>query len=94
MSVILDSLAPGTPVFTRERIFLEGDIADVAIYERIFADHPYLHTCVHCAVVVVTESAARTRDGALIRSVLLSVIPGATIKARTQKCKTHDEFIN
>ena len=59
MPLILDSLVTGTPVFTRGRIFYEGDIADVAIFERIFADHPDLYACIHCAaLVVVPESVA------------------------------------
>lgn len=57
--VILDSLVTGTPVFTQGRLFYHGDIADAFLLQRIFADHPDIYACIHCAaLVVVPESVA------------------------------------
>jgi len=58
--VILDSLVNGREQFTKGRIFYKGDIADEALLERIFADHPDIEACLHfAALIVVPESVAQ-----------------------------------
>ncbi len=55
--VVLDDFSTGRREFVAGRIAYEGDIADAALVERIFADHPDLHAVVHCAArIVVPES--------------------------------------
>lgn len=55
--IILDNLSVGPRVFTEGRIFYEGDIADKALLERIFAEHPEISGCIHCAArIIVPES--------------------------------------
>ncbi|GII96511.1 UDP-glucose 4-epimerase GalE [Sinosporangium siamense] len=57
--VILDSLVTGRREFTAGRTFYEGDIADGELIDRIFADHPDIHTAIHCAaLIVVPDSVA------------------------------------
>lgn len=57
--VILDSLVTGRIEFTRGRIFYHGDIADAALVDRIFAEHPEIEATVHCAaLIVVPESVS------------------------------------
>ncbi|WP_445523991.1 UDP-glucose 4-epimerase GalE [Streptomyces cyslabdanicus] len=57
--VILDSLVRGRREFTVGRTFYEGDIADGALVDRIFAEHPDISAVVHCAaLIVVPESVA------------------------------------
>jgi len=57
--VILDSLVNGREEFTRDYIFYKGDIADRALLEKIFADHPDIGCCIHFAArIVVPESVA------------------------------------
>lgn len=58
--VILDSLVTGQEAFTKSHIFYRGDIADSAVIDRIFADHPDIRLTVHCAaLIVVPESMER-----------------------------------
>jgi UDP-glucose 4-epimerase len=58
--IILDSLITGRVEFTREHIFYQGDIADRALLERIFQDHPDIFATIHCAaLIVVPESVAK-----------------------------------
>lgn len=58
--VILDSLVTGRPEFVRGRIFYHGDIADSALLERIFREHPDIYATVHCAaLIVVPESVSK-----------------------------------
>ena len=38
--VVLDNLVTGRVEFTRGRIFYQGDIADGAVVDRVFADAP------------------------------------------------------
>ncbi|WP_326560182.1 UDP-glucose 4-epimerase GalE [Micromonospora sp. NBC_01796] len=58
--VILDNLNTGRREFTRDRIFYQGDIADGALIDRIFADHPDITAVVHAAaLIVVPESVAQ-----------------------------------
>ena len=58
--VILDSLITGRAEFTRGRAFYHGDIADVALLQRIFREHPDIYATIHCAaLIVVPDSTAR-----------------------------------
>ncbi|MCX8024012.1 MAG: UDP-glucose 4-epimerase GalE [Thermanaerothrix sp.] len=58
--VILDNLSVGKREFVRGRIFYEGDIADEALLERIFAEHPDIQATVHCAaLIIVPESVEK-----------------------------------
>ncbi|MBO1437181.1 UDP-glucose 4-epimerase GalE [Meiothermus sp. CFH 77666] len=55
--VLLDSLVTGPRAFTQGKIFYEGDIADRPLLERIFQNHPDIHSTIHCAArIVVPES--------------------------------------
>ena len=57
--VIVDNLVTGRVEFVRDRVFYEGDIADGALIDRIFADHPDIAAVVHAAaLIVVPESVA------------------------------------
>jgi UDP-glucose 4-epimerase len=57
--VILDNLVTGRRAFAAGRPFYEGDIADGALLDRVFAEHPDIHAVVHCAaLIVVPESVA------------------------------------
>ncbi|MFC9740478.1 NAD-dependent epimerase/dehydratase family protein [Streptomyces noursei] len=57
--VIVDNLVRGRREFTEGRTFYEGDIADGALVDRIFSEHPDLCAVVHCAaLIVVPESVA------------------------------------
>ncbi|HEU4740391.1 MAG TPA: UDP-glucose 4-epimerase GalE [Meiothermus sp.] len=59
-AVILDSLVTGQRVFTEGHIFYEGDIADRGLLERIFREHPDIHSTIHCAaLIVVPESVEK-----------------------------------
>ena len=58
--VILDSLITGRAEFTRGRAFYHGDIADAALLQRIFREHPDIYATIHCAaLIVVPDSTAR-----------------------------------
>jgi UDP-glucose 4-epimerase len=58
--VILDNLVTGRREFAAGRPFYEGDIADRAVLDRIFDEHPDISAVVHCAaLIVVPESVAR-----------------------------------
>ncbi|RDI95790.1 UDP-glucose 4-epimerase GalE [Meiothermus sp. QL-1] len=55
--ILLDSLVTGHKAFTQGKVFYQGDIADGALLARIFAEHPDIHSTIHCAArVVVPES--------------------------------------
>lgn len=55
--VILDDLSTGREEFTEGRIAYRGDIADGALIDRIFVEHPDIAAVVHCAArIVVPES--------------------------------------
>lgn len=57
--IILDNLVTGRVEFARDRAFYQGDIADGALIDRVFADHPDIAAVVHCAaLIVVPESVA------------------------------------
>lgn len=57
--VVLDDLSRGRRVFGERHAFFEGDIADGALLDRIFDEHPDIDATVHCAAkIVVPESVA------------------------------------
>ena len=57
--VILDRLVTGRREFTSGRVFYQGDIADGALVDRIFAEHPDIGAVIHCAaLIVVPDSVA------------------------------------
>ncbi|MEU6757139.1 UDP-glucose 4-epimerase GalE [Streptomyces sp. NPDC046685] len=57
--VILDNLVTGRREFSEGRPFYEGDICDGDLIDRIFAEHPDIHTAVDCAaLIVVPDSVA------------------------------------
>ena len=55
--VILDNLVTGRREFTRDREFYEGDIADGALLDKIFAEHPDIGAAVHCAALIVVPDS-------------------------------------
>ena len=58
--VVLDNLVTGRREFCEGRPFYEGDIADGALVDRVFAEHPDIDAAIHCAaLIVVPESVAR-----------------------------------
>jgi UDP-glucose 4-epimerase len=58
--VVLDDLSAGVRAFTAGRALYAGDIADAALLDRVFAEHPDIGAAVHCAAVtVVPDSVAR-----------------------------------
>jgi len=55
--VILDSLLTGKRVFVKDRIFYQGDIADLQLIRRVFKDHPDIKATIHMAArIPVNES--------------------------------------
>ena len=57
--VIVDNLGTGRREFTTGRAFYQGDIADGALIDRIFADHPGISAAIQCAaLIVVPDSVA------------------------------------
>jgi UDP-glucose 4-epimerase len=57
--VILDNLVTGRRAFAADREFYDGDIADGALLDKIFAEHPDIEAIVHCAaLIVVPESVS------------------------------------
>ncbi|MFE2373939.1 UDP-glucose 4-epimerase GalE [Streptomyces sp. NPDC059398] len=58
--VILDDLSKGRREFVHGRDFYQGDIADQALLDKVFADHPDIDATLHCAArIVVPESVER-----------------------------------
>lgn len=57
--VILDSLVNGRIEFTKNRAFYKGDIADVALLEKIFKDHPDISCTIHFAALLVIPDSVR-----------------------------------
>jgi len=55
--VVLDSLVTGRREFTEGRPFYHGDIADGALVDRIFADHPDIDAVIHCAALIVVPDS-------------------------------------
>ena len=57
--VVLDDFSTGREEFTEGRPTYRGDIADRAVVDRIFAEHPDIEATLHCAAkIVVPESVA------------------------------------
>ncbi|MFD7783953.1 UDP-glucose 4-epimerase GalE [Streptomyces nojiriensis] len=57
--VILDNLVTGRREFAQGKAFYEGDIADGALIDRVFEEHPDIEAVVHCAaLIVVPDSVA------------------------------------
>jgi len=58
--VIVDNLVTGRAEFCAGRTFYCGDIADGALLDRVFAEHPDIDAVIHCAaLIVVPESVDR-----------------------------------
>ncbi|GAA4931252.1 UDP-glucose 4-epimerase GalE [Actinoplanes utahensis] len=57
--IILDNLVTGRREFCRGRLFYLGDIADAAVLDRIFDDHPDITAVVHCAGLIVVPDSVR-----------------------------------
>ncbi|NLE96864.1 MAG: UDP-glucose 4-epimerase, partial [Propionibacterium sp.] len=56
--IILDDFSTGRREFVGDRILYEGDIADVALLDRLFTEHD-VDAVVHCAAkIIVPESVA------------------------------------
>lgn len=55
--VVLDNLVAGRQEFAARFPFYRGDIADEALIDRIFADHPDIEATVHCAALIVVEES-------------------------------------
>ncbi|WP_327069235.1 UDP-glucose 4-epimerase GalE [Kitasatospora sp. NBC_01250] len=55
--VVLDSLVTGRQEFAEGRAFYQGDIADGALVDRIFAEHPEIEAVVHCAALIVVPDS-------------------------------------
>ncbi len=55
--VIVDSLVTGRREFTSGREFYEGDIADGALLDKVFDDHPDIKAVVHCAALIVVPDS-------------------------------------
>jgi UDP-glucose 4-epimerase len=55
--VVLDNLSTGRAEFVQDRIFYRGDIADRALLDRIFAEHPDIEAAVHCAALIVVPES-------------------------------------
>jgi UDP-glucose 4-epimerase len=55
--VILDSLVTGRREFTAGRVFYEGDIADGALLDKVFAEHQDIGAVVHCAALIVVPDS-------------------------------------
>lgn len=61
--IILDDYSKGLREFARPYANYEGDIADVALLERIVAEHPDIAAVIHCAAkIVVPESVSLPLD--------------------------------
>ena len=57
--IILDSLVTGHRDFVTDRPFYQGDIADGALIDEIFARHPDIVATVHCAALIVVPESVR-----------------------------------
>lgn len=55
--VILDNLVTGRREFAGGREFYEGDIADGALLDKVFAEHPDIESVVHCAALIVVPDS-------------------------------------
>lgn len=58
--VILDDLSSGPRSFTDDRIFYEGDIADLGLLKKIFKEQGAFTATIHCAArIIVPESVSQ-----------------------------------
>lgn len=55
--IILDSLVTGRKEFTRRRTFYQADIAERAVLEKIFRQHPDIEAVLHCAALIVVPES-------------------------------------
>jgi len=55
--VILDNLATGRREFALDREYYEGDIADGALLDKVFGEHPDIDAVVHCAALIVVPDS-------------------------------------
>ncbi|MET7285425.1 UDP-glucose 4-epimerase GalE [Streptomyces sp. NPDC005573] len=55
--VVLDNLVTGRREFTAGRAFYEGDIADGALVDRVFAEHPDIDAVIDCAALIVVPES-------------------------------------
>ena len=61
--VVLDSLVNGDTGMIGSHPFYRGDVSDPRIIAQIFADHPNLGSCIHCAALaIVPDSVVRPLD--------------------------------
>jgi UDP-glucose 4-epimerase len=57
--VILDSLTRGREEFVKDRICYHGDIADRALLEQIFVEHPDISHAIHFAALILVPESMR-----------------------------------
>jgi UDP-glucose 4-epimerase len=55
--LVLDNFVTGRREFTSGREFYEGDIADGALLDKVFAEHPDIAAVVHCAALIVVPDS-------------------------------------
>ncbi len=71
--IILDSLINGKREFTKDYIFYEGDIADRALLEKVFTDHPDIRCTIHCAALIVVPESVENPYGYYTENVAKSL---------------------
>ena len=68
--VVVDNLVTGRVEFTRDRIFYQGDIADGAVVDRVFADHPDIAAVIHTATIAADPDGAVEQSRAFVDHVV------------------------
>ncbi|MFJ8694680.1 UDP-glucose 4-epimerase GalE [Streptomyces roseolilacinus] len=71
--IVLDNLITGRREFTEGRIFYEGDIADGALVDRIFGEHPDISAVVHCAALILVPDSVTDPVGYYRANVVKSL---------------------
>jgi len=71
--VILDSLVTGSRGFAAGRAFYHGDIADGALVDRVFAEHPDIYAVIHCAALIVVPDSVTDPVGYYRANVIKSL---------------------
>jgi UDP-glucose 4-epimerase len=71
--VILDSLVTGSRGFAAGRAFYHGDIADGALVDRVFAEHPDIYAVIHCAALIVVPDSVTDPVGYYRANVVKSL---------------------
>ncbi len=71
--VIVDNLGTGRREFTAGRAFYQGDIADAALIDRIFTDHPGISAAVQCAALIVVPDSVTDPVGYYRANVVRSL---------------------